>query len=114
MPHSQSRRAGIRSGPRLELLEDRLPPGDILLGIGMTLNSFGSDAAAGTEAVMEHRQFGGLSWDDGDDRANLSILAGDGEPRFVSSRSTVVRLEHSHATVERTTAVAVLMAMRPE
>jgi hypothetical protein len=94
------------------MLEDRLPPGDVLLGIGMTLSSFASDRAAGTHEVVGHRQFGGLNCDEGDDTANLSIFAGDlGLAR--DSAQSAVRLEPSHAAVERTAGLSDLMAWRP-
>jgi len=62
---------------------------------------------------MGRRQLGSPSWDDGDDTTNLSILSDDGEPGWVSARSTVVRLAHSHAAVERWADTTARMAWLP-
>src|SRR5260370_10553406 len=70
MPPSQRLRA--RFQPRLEFLEARLPPGDLLLGVAMTLSSVGADLPVGPEVPVALGRPRGLGWDD---TANRSILA---------------------------------------
>jgi hypothetical protein len=110
LEHSALPTRRLRSRLCLEILEDRLPPGDIVLGIGMALSSFGSDQPAGTAAVLRPRAFAGLNGDDTDDTANLSSV---GEPGCVSARSTAVRLGHAPAVGEPTADLAALMAWQP-
>src|SRR5262249_35020348 len=105
--HSALPTRRVRSRLRLEILEDRLPPGDILLGIGMAFSSFGSEGAAFAEAAMKPGPLGGL--DDGDGTATVSILAGDVE-RLAATTRTLVRIGHSPAAVVRAVDTTALMA----
>ena len=68
---SQRRCPRIWCRPRLEILEARLPPGDILFDIGITVN--GSDQPVATEAeVLVGLRFPGhRSWDDSNDLAHV-------------------------------------------
>ncbi len=91
--------AQYRCRPRCEILEDRLPPGNLLFGNGLSLLSVGSDRPVVTEAPTTLRLFRDLHT--GDDLADLPSANEDTVAiRPGTENTTIVHLNSSEIAVD--------------
>ncbi len=93
--------APYRCRPRCEILEDRLPPGNLLCGGGLSLLGVGSDRPVVTEAPTMSRLFRGFRT--GDDPADLpSENEATAAIRIGTENTAVVHLNSSETALDET------------